>query len=417
MLHQHVSKTLNGNQTISGTFKGIIRAQESNAAANYISQCVIRVFSGDMTTERGVLYGGNSNTGGTGEWNTSISGSSLVPTAVGALPDTALSSVNALDGDVVVVEIGYRSINTITTSYTGTAYALNPQNTTASPDYPSSHHASGTVPWIEFSQDLIFDGDYNLGDTSDVNAEVDLTGTLTLNSSLAAAGSADIDVSLDATLSVRLAAVGDLDAEVALEGTLSTAHPLVGDLDTDVSLDGTLFLATSLAGDLDASVEVDGDLTVTVDGVPLAGSMDVDVDAQATLYITTFLALSGDLDIDVDLYGDSFEESFRAGTMDVNVGLDGTIHFYVPAAQTLSTLTLGTLTGTVLGLTILPVRTTLVTTQTYLSGRVRAPLVLPPDPEPAAPGEIPVAEGVYIRALHGVLVDMATPVIEDGKPE
>jgi hypothetical protein len=641
MLHQHVSKPLNGNQTISGTFKGTVGAMESSAAANFVSQCVIRVFSGDMTTERGVLYGGNSATTSTvGEWSTAQNGASLVPTT-STLPDTALSSVNALDGDVIVVEIGYRATNTVTTSYTGTAYVANMQNTLSYPDYPSSHNGAGSVGWIEFSQDLAFTGDYAFGDADDINVPVDLVATMSTPVGMSLAGSIDTEVDLvgtrtdfnrkktltefknrivelapwgywpveegsgttvadisgngrNATLTggswvtetlstsyglqsvvfdnaignirytgtvpvatpatsgsgftfmviskngvstsatfehgtnsgdafrasggataylyaggtattdrltlvkptlnvysiqfyrfktsdnsltqfvagqqvatravytfsadgtymgvgntnatydvayqhfaywdtaltdeqiaelgavylyepVYLGLGGSISADVGLDADLTIGVPFAGEIIEETDLTGTISTEHPLGGAIDVEV---GLAQTAAAPVVLAGTMDIDVSGEATLYITTFLALSGDLDIAFDLYGDSFEESFRAGTMDVPLGLDGsvTITTYVDPASALISLTGSTGADPSIYLILEP-----FTVMESFSARVTlgymAPLLVPNVPESASVTNPATATGLVLRPMSGIIVDMATPTIEDGFPQ
>lgn len=205
LLGMFVSKPLSGDQTITGTFKGLVSMTESNSAADMVIQTVIRVFSGDMTTERGVLYGGNTVTTVTnnGEFATVANTRSLTPQPTSGAPsDTSVSSVAALSGDVIVVEIGYRALNTVTTSYTGTMTILTGGGVTANPDATTMGQSSSYATWIEFSQDLLFEGDLLLGDAGDVDLNVGLTGTLTVANPLPVTSTLDVNVNPVGTLTV-----------------------------------------------------------------------------------------------------------------------------------------------------------------------------------------------------------------------
>lgn len=144
---QYVSAPLNGAQTISGAIKGQVRASESNAAADMRIQTVIRVLSNDGTTVRGTLIA--SNAGALShEFNTSLRNIS-VPLGGSTSP----SSVNAQDGDRIVVEIGYRKHENATTSRTGTLRLGNPSGTDLAEDETTT---TDNVPWIEFADTLAF---------------------------------------------------------------------------------------------------------------------------------------------------------------------------------------------------------------------------------------------------------------------
>lgn len=146
-------------QTITGTVKGQIRALESNAAADMHLLCNIRVVGIDGT-ERGELFA-NSTAAGTTisstagdenyELDTTATNRKLPPGWSGS--GHSVSSVACSAGDAVVIEVGYRSINTVVTSYTGTIHIGSdsttdlPENETETADYQ---------PWIEFSHDFTF---------------------------------------------------------------------------------------------------------------------------------------------------------------------------------------------------------------------------------------------------------------------
>lgn len=144
---QYISAPLSGNQTISGAIKGQIRAFESNAAANARVQLVVRVLSGDGTTVRGTLIAASA-AALSNEFNTALRnikiplGGSTVPT-----------SVNALDGDRIVVEIGWRKHESATTNRAVTLSSGNPTGTDLAEDETTT---TDDTPWIEFADTLAF---------------------------------------------------------------------------------------------------------------------------------------------------------------------------------------------------------------------------------------------------------------------
>jgi hypothetical protein len=150
---QFISAPLNGNQTISGNIKGIIRARESNAAADMRAQMVIRVLSGDGSTVRGTLIasdgaalGNEFTSGGTArncKYPKGWTGTGQTPT-----------SVNALDGDRIVIEVGYRSHEASATSRTGTLVFGDAE---ASDAAENETDTTDSNPWVEFADTLSFD--------------------------------------------------------------------------------------------------------------------------------------------------------------------------------------------------------------------------------------------------------------------
>lgn len=159
LLAMFVSQPLKA-QTIAGTLKGQIRAMESNAAADDHLVCTLQVRTG-FDTLRGTLYASPSASGTTisatpgdpnYELDTSLTNRKLPPGWSGA--GVSLSSVDAHDGDSLVYCVGYRCINTVNTSYTGTVAISSDQPST---DLAEDETATGDAwPWIEFSQTLEF---------------------------------------------------------------------------------------------------------------------------------------------------------------------------------------------------------------------------------------------------------------------
>lgn len=148
LILQAVSPMLSGAQTIAGAIKGQIRAFESNLAADLRMQCVIWVRQSNGSN-RGTLIASNADALAN-EFSTSLrniripKGGSTVPT-----------SVNAQDGDRVVVEIGYRKHENATNSRTGTFDSGNSNQIGG--DLPEDETTTSVLTgWIEFADTLVF---------------------------------------------------------------------------------------------------------------------------------------------------------------------------------------------------------------------------------------------------------------------
>lgn len=152
LVGQYVSDPLVGAQTIAGTVKGIIQAKESNSVGDVRSHMIVKVMSNDGQTQRGVLLA--PDTGAlASEWPLTMTNRKF-PKAYPA-GGAALSSVNALDGDRIVVEIGFWQTATTSLTINGTIYLGAPNSTPADLVENETDTALG-VPWVEFSQTLNF---------------------------------------------------------------------------------------------------------------------------------------------------------------------------------------------------------------------------------------------------------------------
>lgn len=138
---QYVSDPIAG-QTISGTVKGQIRGNESKNSMNGFCSIIIRVVSNDGSTDRGTPLA--ITTGGT-EYSTSLTNRNT-PVS------TALTSVNAQNGDRIVIEIGARQ--TATSNNQNVTQSFGDNNATDLPEDETTTTANN--PWVEFSGDLIF---------------------------------------------------------------------------------------------------------------------------------------------------------------------------------------------------------------------------------------------------------------------
>ncbi len=146
LIRQYVSPPLAAATVISGTVKGQILVSETNAAADYCRAVVVKVVSRDGETLRGTLLDEfPSNL--TSEFATSKTNRYFPPSS-------SLSTVNAQAGDRIVVEIGFRSFNTVTSSYSAN-FRLGSNATSDLPEDETS--TTDANPWIEFSQDLGFE--------------------------------------------------------------------------------------------------------------------------------------------------------------------------------------------------------------------------------------------------------------------
>lgn len=144
LLGRFMSKPLLNNVsfTTSDTVSWVLAVKESSTDANMYYKVHITVVKPDGSV-RGTLL--SNNVGGT-EWSTTFTGRGE--------GTKTLSAVSALAGDFILVEIGYRAVNTSTTSYTGDLY-YGADN--ASTDLTQGTTQNGTqAGWIEFSNNFDF---------------------------------------------------------------------------------------------------------------------------------------------------------------------------------------------------------------------------------------------------------------------
>ena len=146
LVAQFISRPM-AAQTISGTVKGYIRAQQTSDR-DLRGQIVLRVVSKDGGTVRGILYAGDAGSLAS-EWATSLTNRKITPNA-----PLTLSSVVALEGDRLVVEIGARAH---LASSGGSQFANLRMGDTGTTDLPENEtETNDYVPWIEFSSAIQF---------------------------------------------------------------------------------------------------------------------------------------------------------------------------------------------------------------------------------------------------------------------
>lgn len=138
LLLRCVSAPLAADCNFSGTLNVMMGVQESAADADMSYYIHVFVTQGDTDTVRGTLLA-NYVDPNTNEWGTTALGKALTAAQ-------SLSAVSALTGDRIVVEIGYRSRNTTTSTRTGTIwYGGNGS------DLTSGGAAAGGVGYFDFS--------------------------------------------------------------------------------------------------------------------------------------------------------------------------------------------------------------------------------------------------------------------------
>lgn len=159
LLRRFVTETVNNPGTISGAFTIVFGALESNAAANDVVRLHMFVTVGNTDVVRGVLT--SLALDGSVEWPVTAFASE----AAGVGAAGTLTPVAVLPGDRIVLEIGFKAANTVTTSYTGTLYyggtatdlTVNDQNVTTRP---------GWVEFADASVSAAFAGPFRTGATT-----------------------------------------------------------------------------------------------------------------------------------------------------------------------------------------------------------------------------------------------------------
>ena len=138
LLLRCVSAPLAANCNFAGALNVMIGVQESATDADLAYYIHVFVTQGDTDTVRGTLLANYADPN-TNEWGTTALGKALTAAQ-------SLSAVSALTGDRIVVEIGYRSRNTTTSTRTGTLYYGGNGS-----DLISGGAAAGGVAYFDFS--------------------------------------------------------------------------------------------------------------------------------------------------------------------------------------------------------------------------------------------------------------------------
>lgn len=191
LFHQWISEPLNVDQSISGTVSMVVKTYEGNAAVDGYLAFVLKVMQGDSTTlVRGTLLQYHTtSTEKTTAWQTRIHSA------------RAITTVNALAGDRIVIEIGSHGVTPSTSYDDGLKFG----DPSATADYAlTSGLTTDLCPWVELSATLTFG--------TPVTPQ-ELEGSVAGTSS--AAGS----------IRVSKAAAGAVSATSSAAGNLRVIHP------------------------------------------------------------------------------------------------------------------------------------------------------------------------------------------------
>lgn len=139
-----------GAQTITGNVKGQMYCSESNADTDAMRAIVARVVSADGTVVRGVLYSGLPGVLAS-EYAAGSQDSSEINRNFPA--SSALSSVDAQNGDYIVIEIGDAGFKGSSSARFMRHIILDDQATDAPEDETDSNRSTMN-PWIEFSNTI-----------------------------------------------------------------------------------------------------------------------------------------------------------------------------------------------------------------------------------------------------------------------
>jgi hypothetical protein len=160
LMVQYVSDPLQA-QTLSGAMEAALAVRESNTNLNAETHIVVRLVSNDGTTVRGTLY--TSATPGAATGNEWTSGTYPTVKRFPAAGNATFTSLGALDGDRLVVEVGARVYPGASATY---SLVLN-QRTDATADFPKVNDypayegatARDGMGFIEFTSDVLLQTD------------------------------------------------------------------------------------------------------------------------------------------------------------------------------------------------------------------------------------------------------------------
>lgn len=279
----------------------------------------------------------------------------------------------------------------------------------------------------------------NVSLAGSVSADVTTSGAIT-TPKIGLKGTASVDISLDPA-TVDLAYFRSLESSVSLNVTTDPATitltsmltDIDGTADVDVTLSATAstVAVTGLSATVDIPVGLSGEAGLSA-AVSLAGEISADADLSGTLSKIK-VPLAGSIDAQVYLLASTTAEVLVtiSGTAGIPVLISGSLASVNNMPSTESVITLSTTSGTMTSRSILLLNPMTAEIVTQAMNRYRVPLSLPADPapavlpvvdplnpdgEPVTEGTPAVAGGLLVRALHGVIVDMPTPTITDGKP-
>lgn len=250
LFHQWISEPLSANQSISGTMSMVVKTYEGNAAVDSHLAFVLKVMQGDSTTlVRGTLLQYHAtSTEKTTAWQTRIHSA------------RAITTVNALAGDRIVIEIGSHGVTPSTAYDDGLKFG----DPSATNDYAlTSGLTTDLCPWVELSATLTFG--------TPATPQL-LAGAVAATS--AAAGALTVSKTLAGAVAAASAAVGNLQvihsqllagavvAVSAIAGAVSVGKLLGGSCAGQSTVAGGILKSVALAGAILASAAISGDLLV-----------------------------------------------------------------------------------------------------------------------------------------------------------
>lgn len=151
-IHRCISSPLEA-QSISGTFSAIQRVLESSTSADMSFQVGLYVISRDGSTTQATLYGGHTTAlsatvGALGQEMGATSSTRIIPAG------TAISTFSCAKGDRLMALVGYRAHNSVTTSFSATQRF----GDNAGSDFALTAGLTTDLnPWIELSATLTFE--------------------------------------------------------------------------------------------------------------------------------------------------------------------------------------------------------------------------------------------------------------------
>ena len=208
LLFQFISAPLSGAQTISGTLKGQLFATENSTGADARAQMLAKVVTNDGSP-RGTLMG----------LDTSVLSSEFDATAnpyfggesrkfpLAAISPFTTSSVAAEDGDRIVLEVGARLHNVVTTSYTASVMVSPGQSTDLAEGETEQWTSAPLRGWFELSTDPTFQAITRRATDTIIEAAVAVPQP---NASMT-------DTIIEAAVAGRTASMTDIVIEVAAE--------------------------------------------------------------------------------------------------------------------------------------------------------------------------------------------------------
>lgn len=188
-----------------------------------------------------------------------------------------------------------------------------------------------------------------------------------------------------------------------------------------------------LGGTLTASAEPSGTLSINVIVEFIQGTTSATVDLEGTLTVQNVggVDLESSIDFDVALESTISEVNYLEGSIDFDVSMEATVGVYTIhwAEATTAALTISAVVTDPSLFTYLSPNHTLISIDFDLGHSLFSPPPVPQPPtrthvDPPEPGAPEAAEEadptlntfITIRPLMGIIVDMDTPTIVDGKP-